>query len=119
MSVREIGYDGYTFDAISDATGFVSLEATAVPVEVTVTPPSESGRAVTHFTYGGPNEIPAELPLAVGTLFAGVVGAPAVLDGGALLALRLAGAEDPFAAVQIGEDGTFAFRVDVEPLEDE
>ena len=117
VSVRERGYDGYTFDAISDATGFVSLEATAVPVEVTVTPPSDSGRAVTHFTYGGPNEIPAELPLAVGTRFAGVVSAPVVLDGGALLELRLAGEDEPFAAVQTGEDGTFAFRVDVEPLE--
>jgi hypothetical protein len=119
VSVREIGYDGYSFDAISDATGFVSLEATAVPVEVTVTPPSDSGRAVTHFTYGGPNEIPAQLPLADGTVFAGTVSAPAVLDGGALLELRLVGEEDPFASVQIGEDGTFSFRVDVEPLQDE
>jgi len=119
VSIREIGYDGYTFDAITDATGFVSLEATAVPVEVTVTPPSEGGRAVTHFTYGGPNEIPGQLPLAVGTLFAGVVSAPAVLDGGALLELRLAGEDEPFAAVQTREDGTFAFRVDVEPLESE
>jgi hypothetical protein len=117
VSIREIGYDGYTFDAISDATGFVSLEATAVPVEVTVTPPSETGRAVTHFTYGGPNEIPAELPLAVGTIFAGSVSAPSVLDGGALLELRLAGEDEPFAAVQTGEDGTFSFRVDVEPLD--
>jgi len=97
----------------------VSLDATAVPVEVTVTPPSDSGRAVTHFSYGGPNEIPAELPLAVGTLFAGAVSAPAVLDGGALLELRLAGEEEPFAAVQTNQDGTFSFRVDVEPLETE
>lgn len=119
VSVREIGYDGYTFDAISDATGFVSLVATAVPVEVTVTPPSESGRAVTHFAYGGPNEIPAELPLAVGRVFAGTVSAPAVLDGGALLELRLAGEDEPFAAVHTGEDGAFTFRVDVEPLESE
>jgi hypothetical protein len=119
VSIREKGYDGYTFVAISDATGFVSLEATAVPVEVTVTPPSDSGRAVTHFSYGGPNEIPAELPLAFGTLFAGVVSAQVALDGGALLELRLAGEDQPFAAVQTGEDGTFAFRVDVEPVESE
>ena len=43
--------------------------------------------------------------------------APAPLDGGALLELRLAGEDEPFAAVQTREDGTFAFRVDVEPVE--
>jgi hypothetical protein len=114
--IREVGYDGYTFDAISNASGYVSLEATAVPVRVTVTPPSDSGRAVTHFSYGGPNEIPEQLPLSAGTLFAGVVSAPALLEGGALLELRLAGDDQPFAEVQTNEDGSFSFRVDVEPV---
>jgi hypothetical protein len=117
VAIREVGYDGYTFDAISNASGFVSLEATAVPVRVTVTPPSDSGRAVTHFSYGGPNEIPEQLPVAVGTLFAGVVSSPATLEGGALLELRLAGEEEPFAEVQTDEDGSFSFRVDVEPVD--
>jgi hypothetical protein len=116
VKIEEIGYDGYTFGAISDATGIVELEAGAVPVRVTVTPPSDSGLAVTHFAYGGPNEIPEELPLAHGTLFAGRVNAFVALDGGALLELRLAGEDDSFAEVQTDEDGSFSFRVDVEPV---
>jgi hypothetical protein len=86
---------------------------------VTVTPPSETGRAITHFTYGGPNEIPEVLPLGAGTLFAGFVDSPAPLDGGALLELRVAGEDEPFAAVQTDEDGSFSFRVDVERVEGE
>ena len=119
VSIREIGYDSYSFEAITDASGSVSLEATAVPVRVTVTPPSETDRAITHFTYGGPNEIPDQLALGAGTVFAGVVDAPAALDGGALLELRLAGEDQPFAAVQTDEDGSFSFRVDVEPVQSE
>jgi hypothetical protein len=119
VAIRELGYDGYSFEAISDASGSVSLEATAVPVRVTVTPPSETGRAITHFTYGGPNEIPEVLPLGAGTLFAGFVDSPAPLDGGALLELRVAGEDEPFAAVQTDEDGSFSFRVDVERVEGE
>ena len=57
--------------------------------------------------------------VVLASLVAGVVSASAVLDGGALLELRLAGEDEPFAAVQTGEDGAFAFRVDVEPLESE
>src|SRR5262249_54360624 len=114
VTIEEDGYDGYSFNALSDASGLVELEAGAVPVRVTVTPPSDAGRAVPHFAYGGPNEIPAQLPLAHGTLFAGRVTAPVALTGGALLELRIAGEQESFAEVQTADDGTFSFRVDVE-----
>lgn len=118
VTIQEVGFSHNSFAAVTNDNGQVDMVVSDVPIKVTLIPPANAGRAVTHYTFLDPGGIGDQLELRRGTRFSGrVVDDDQQPLDNALVELR-SETSAAFAQTRTDEDGLFSIRVDVQQLDE-